>query len=53
LGKKILGREVIDSHRLANFSFDRIVVTDDTHRALILDTLASSRIQTSEVVFVE
>jgi len=53
LGKKILGREVIDSHRLANFSFDRIVVTDNTHRGLILDTLALSRIPRSEVVFVE
>jgi DNA-binding MarR family transcriptional regulator len=53
LGKKVLGREVIDSRRLANFSFDRIVVTDDAHRDLILDTLKSSRIPRSEVVFVE
>ena len=53
LGKKVLGREVIDSRRLANFSFDRIVVTDDAQRDLILDTLMSSRVPRSEVVFVE
>ena len=53
LGKKVLGREVIDSRRLANFSFDRIVVTDDTHSDLILETLISSRVPRSEVVFVE
>jgi len=53
LGKKVLGHEVIDSRRLSHFSFDRIVVTDDTHRGLILDTLALSRIPRSEVVFVE
>ena len=53
LGKKVLGREVIDSRRLANFSFDRIVVTDDANRDLILDSLMLSCVPRSEVVFVE
>ena len=52
LGKNVLGREVIDSRRLANFSFDRIVVTDDANRDLILDSLMLSCVQRSEVVFV-
>lgn len=53
LGKKVLGREVIESQRMTQVSFDRIVVTDDTHRDLILDTLMSSGIPRNEVVFVE
>ena len=53
LGKKVLGHEVIDSRGFANVSFDRVVVTDDSHRGLILDTLVSSGIPRTEVVFVE
>jgi len=38
---------------MAQVSFDRIVVTDDTHRDLILDTLMSFGIPKTDVVFVE
>jgi len=53
LGKKVLGREIIDSRRLAQILFDRIVVTDDTYRDPILNTLMLSGVTRSEVVFVE
>jgi DNA-binding MarR family transcriptional regulator len=53
LGKKVVGCKVTDSRGIAKVSFDRIVVTDDTHRDLILDTLMSSGVPRSEVVFVE
>lgn len=53
LGKKVLGREVIDSRRLAQILFDRIVVTDDTYRDPILNTLMLSGVTRSEVVLVE
>ena len=52
-GKKILGREVIDSRGLGQLSFDRIVVTDDTQRESILNSLLSSYLSRREIVFID
>lgn len=53
LGKRILGREVIDSKRLAQVLFDRILVTDDTQRNSILSVLLTSDISRKDVVFID
>ena len=52
-GKKVLGRRVIDSHRLAQVSFDLIVVTEDTQRDIVLDKLMFFGVPRSKVVFIE
>ena len=52
-GKKLLGREVIDSFGLARVSFDRIVITDEASRDLLLDKLLTSGVPHDEIVFVE
>lgn len=52
-GKKIIGREIIDSRGLGRLSFDRIVVTDDTQRESILNSLLSSDVLRREVVFID
>jgi hypothetical protein len=52
-GKKIIGREVIDSRGLGQLSFDRIVVTDDTQRESILNSLLSSYLSRREIVFID
>jgi DNA-binding MarR family transcriptional regulator len=52
-GKKLLGHSVIDSLELPAVSFDRVVVTDDSQRESILETLLSAGISRSRIVFVE
>ena len=52
-GKKIIGREVIDSRGLGQLLFDRIVVTDDTQRESILNSLLSSYLSRREIVFID
>ena len=53
LGKRIIGREVIDSKGLAQVVFDRILVTDDTQRNSILKVLLTSDVSKKEVVFID
>ena len=52
-GKKIIGREVIDSRGLGQLLFDRIVVTDDTQRESILKSLLSSHLSRREIVLID
>jgi hypothetical protein len=52
-GKKLLGREVVESRGLAQLLFDRIVVTDDAHRDSIVERLLSAAVPRSKVVFIE
>lgn len=51
--KKLLGRRVIDSRGLATVSFDRVVVTDDGNRDIVMRRLFSLGVSRSDVVFVE
>ena len=51
--KKLLGHEIIDSRELARVSFDRIVITEDGTRDLLLDRLLTSGIPRDKIVFVE
>jgi DNA-binding MarR family transcriptional regulator len=52
-GRRMLGRAVIDSLGLAKISFDRIVITEDGARDLLLDRLLTSGIPGDKIVFVE
>jgi DNA-binding MarR family transcriptional regulator len=52
-GKKLLGHEVIDSRWLSQFFFDRIVITEDGTRNLLLDKLLISGVPRDKIVFVE
>jgi DNA-binding MarR family transcriptional regulator len=52
-GKKMLGREVIDSRGLARVPFDRIVITDESSRDLLRDKLLTSGVPHGEIVLVE
>jgi DNA-binding MarR family transcriptional regulator len=52
-GKKMLGHEVIDSQELARVAFDRIVITEDGTRDLLLDKLLSSGVPRDKIVLVE
>ena len=52
-GKKLLGHEIIDSRGLAKVSFDRIVITEDGTRDLLLDRLLTSGVPRDKIVFVE
>lgn len=52
-GKRLLGHEIIDSRELARVSFDRIVITEDGTRELLLDRLLTSGITQDKIVFVE
>lgn len=52
-GKKIIGCEVIDSRGLGQLLFDRIVVTDDGQRESILNSLLSSYVSRTEIVFID
>jgi hypothetical protein len=52
-GKKMLGHEVIDSQDLARVAFDRIVITEDGTRDLLLDKLLSSGVPRDKIVLVE
>jgi DNA-binding MarR family transcriptional regulator len=53
IGKKMLGREVAGFKALSHLVFDRVVVTDDGERNLILETLLSAGIKRSKVVFID
>jgi DNA-binding MarR family transcriptional regulator len=52
-GKKMLGREVIDSRGLARVAFDRIVITEDGPRDLLMENLMASGVPRDKIVFVE
>ena len=52
-GKKMLGRVVIDSRGLARVSFDRIVITEDGTRDLLMNRLLTYGIPRDKIVFVE
>jgi DNA-binding MarR family transcriptional regulator len=52
-GKNLLGHEVIDCRELVRVSFDRIVITEDGTRDLLLDRLLTSGVPRDKIVFVE
>lgn len=52
-GKKMLGHDIINSQALARVSFDRIVITEDGTRDLLLDRIMASGIPRDKIVFVE
>jgi len=51
-GKKLLGHDIINSQELAHVSFDRIVITEDGTRDLLLDRLLTSGIPRDKIVFI-
>jgi DNA-binding MarR family transcriptional regulator len=52
-GKKMLGHEVTDSRGLSQVSFDRIVITEDGTRDVLMNRLLTSGVPRDKIVFIE